>query len=91
MADFLNREEQSYDALQSNAEIQQEEEARKEAELSEQAKAVDTESGVKSGEKAGPTLEPSRREKASQFVGDNSEEFPVLGPMAMGVADTAKE
>ena len=84
MADFLKREEQSYDALQSNAEIQQEEEARKEAELSEQAKAVDTESGVKSGEKAGPR-------QVSKFVGDNSQEFPVLGPMAMGVADTAMD
>ena len=91
MADYLTREEQEYDAVQPNTEIEQQEQDQLDAELAEQAKTIDTESGVKSGEKAGPTLEPSRRERADQFVGDNSQEFPVLEPMAMGVADTAMD
>ena len=95
MADFLDREEQGFDALQSNAEILKQEEDRKAAELelklSQEAQAIDTESGVQSGEKAGPTLEPSRKEKAQQFKNDNSQEFPVLGPAVQGVADTAMD
>ena len=91
MADYLTREEQAYDAVQPNTEIEQQEQDRLDAELAEQAKSVDTESGVKSGEKSGPTLEPSRRERADQFVGDNSQEFPVLEPIGMGVPDTVMD
>ena len=98
MSDYLNRSSQNYQAANADLHEIYEEEAQKkhreELELlqrSEQAKTIDTESGVQSGEKAGPTLEPSRREKSDQFIDDNSEEFPVLGPMAMGVADTAMD